>query len=99
MWRGLLISGLVAGAMGCGGMTKQEARKQVGQLVVLYQEDRNKFVLQKQELEQGNCTRAVMLRQAANDQIREQAMSPASNETLTLVQMELAQAEKTCRSR
>ncbi len=99
MWRGFVIAGLVAGAMGCGGMTKQEAQRQVDQMMVLYQENRPKFVLQKQELEQGNCSRAAMLREAADDKVRAAAMSPERNETLTLVQMELAQAEKTCRSR
>ncbi len=99
MWRGLVIAGVVGGALGCGGMSKQEARKQVDQLVVLYQQNRPKVVLQKQEIERGNCASAAMLRDAAGDEIREQAMSPETNETLTLVHMELQQAEQTCRSR
>jgi hypothetical protein len=100
MWRGLVITSLIAGTLGCGGLSKEEAKKQVDQLVVLYQENRPKFVEQKQAIEQASsCGRATALREAVDDKVHEQAMSPEKNETLTLVQMELQQAEKTCRAK
>ncbi len=99
MFRMLVVAGLVLGALGCGGgLSKQEAARQLDQMMVLYQENRIKFVAQKQELEK-DCGRASALRQAASDRTSQEAMSPQKNETLTLVSMELQQAEKTCKSR
>jgi len=99
MLRVLMVAGLVLGALGCGGgLTKQEAARQLDQMLVLYQENRIKFVAQKQELEK-DCGRATALNQAAADRTRQESMSPQKNETLTLVSMELQQAEKTCKSR
>jgi hypothetical protein len=99
MFRTLVIAGLVLGAVGCGGgLSKQEAARQLDQMVVLYQENRIKFVAQKQELEK-DCGRATALRQAAADRTQQEAMSPQKNESLTLVSMELQQAEKTCKGR
>jgi hypothetical protein len=99
MLRMLVVTGLVLGALGCGGgLSKQEAARQLDQMVVLYSENRIKFVAQKQELEK-DCGRASALRQAAADRTQQEAMSPQKNEALTLVSMELQQAEQTCKSR
>jgi len=99
MLRSLVVAGLVLGALGCGGgLSKQEAARQLDQMMVLYQENRIKFVAQKQELEK-DCGRASALRQAADDRTKAEAMSPQRNETLTLVGMELKQAEATCKAR
>lgn len=88
---------------GCGGSTKlapDVARQQVSQLTTLYKENREKFILQKQELEQArDCGRSESLVVAADELIKEAAMSPESNDTLTVVKMELDQADKTCRSK
>ncbi len=95
----LVVAGLVLGTIGCGGgLSKQEAGRQLDQMMVLYQENRIKFVAQKQELEK-DCGRATSLRQAADDRTKAEAMSPQKNETLTLVSMELKQAENTCKGR
>ena len=97
MWRGMVIVALLSGTVACGGMSKDEARRQVDQMLVLYKENRPKFVLQKRELETASsCSRATALRQAADDKIQAAAMSPDKDETTTLVKMELDQAEKTC---
>lgn len=93
-----VVAALACGAISCGGMSREAARQQVDQLMVLYQENRPKFVLQKQEIER-DCGRATALREAVQEKDREQALSPEKNETLTLVKMELEQAEKTCLSR
>ncbi len=99
MFRMLVVAGLVLGSLGCGGsLTKQEAARQLDQMMVLYQENRIKFVAQKQELEK-DCGRATALRQAADDRTKAEAMSPQKNEALTLVSMELKQAENTCKGR
>jgi hypothetical protein len=80
-----------------GGLTKEAAAKEVDQLVTLYTEARPKFVVQKQEIEQASdCDRATKLRAAIDDKARAAAMSPEGTETITAVQMELSQAEKTC---
>jgi hypothetical protein len=82
----------------CGGTQKpkMDPKKELEQLMVLYQENRPKFVIQKQEMIDGECDRATRVRQAADEMVAEQAMNPAKNETLTLVHMELQQAEKAC---
>jgi hypothetical protein len=90
------------GLYGCSStaLAPDAAREQVKQLMVLFQENKPKFVLQKQELEQASdCGRATSLREAIDALVTEQALSPEKNETLTMVQMELSQAEKTCTSR
>ncbi len=99
---------LVAMALGLGylvgcastALTPDAARTQVQQLMVLFQENKPKFVIQKQELEQASdCGRATSLREAVDGLVQEQALSPEKNETLTMVQMELTQAEKTCKDK
>jgi len=89
---------LVVGAAGCGGaMGQSEARQQVSQLITLYKENRAKFVVQKQEIVQASsCSRATALRQAADSLVAEAAMSPDDATPVTMVQMELKQAEKDC---
>lgn len=87
--------------VGCGGgLSSQEAARQVDQLVVLYSENRPKFVEQKQAMIQADsCERAEKLRGAADAKLEAAAMSPENNEALTAVQMELAQAEKECKAK
>jgi hypothetical protein len=98
MRRAIGVAGLVM--LACGGMTREQAGREVDQLMVLYKENRPKFVVQKQEIEQaGSCDRAQMLRAAIDEKARAAAMSPADTETITLVQMELTQAEKNCLAR
>ena len=100
MWRGMLMAAVTMAATACGGISKQEASRQVDQLVVLYQENRPQFVVQKQQLEQASsCSRTSALREAVDDKVRATAMSPDQNETVKLVKMELEQAEKTCRAK
>ncbi len=103
MWRGLVTAGLIAGAAACASapaMPREEAQRQLDQMLVLFQENRPKFVLQKQEIQQEKaCTRAKGLRQAADDRVKAESMSPTRNENLTMVQMELVQAERACLSR
>ncbi len=92
---------LAAVALGaCGGMSREAARREVQQLRTLYQENRPKFVVQKQEMIQaGSCGRAAALTAAADELVREAAMSPTKDDTMTLVKMELDQAEKECRAK
>ncbi|MBN1959828.1 MAG: hypothetical protein JW841_02675 [Deltaproteobacteria bacterium] len=101
MWRGISIVLLFSGVLcSCGGISKEEAMRQVDQLIVLYEENRPKFVLQKSELEKASsCDRATALRQAADDKIRAASMSKESDDNLTKVQMELLQAEKNCQAK
>jgi hypothetical protein len=90
---------VVVGAAACGGskMSKGEAQAQLDQLTTLYQENRPKFVSQKQEIVQADsCDRASALREAADDKAKAAAMSPENTDTITAVQMEMAQAEKDC---
>ncbi|MFC1610652.1 hypothetical protein ACFL6C_06825 [Myxococcota bacterium] len=78
-------------------LSPAEAEAQVKQLMTLYDQNKPKFVLQKQELEQaGDCGRATSLRHAIDKMASKAAMSPEDTEMITLVQMELQQAEKTC---
>ncbi|MBI3178787.1 MAG: hypothetical protein HYZ27_03960 [Deltaproteobacteria bacterium] len=97
----LVALAVVAVSLGaCGGMSREAARREVQQLTVLYQENRPKFVVQKQEMIQAkSCERATALRAAADELVKEAAMSPSKDDTLTLVQMELNQAAKECRAK
>ena len=103
MKKALALGFAVSMICGCGGSTKlapDVARQQVSQLSTLYKENREKFILQKQELEQAkDCGRSESLVKAAEDMIKDAAMNPESNDTLTVVKMELDQADKTCRSK
>ena len=68
--------------------------------MTLYKDNREKFVVQKQEIEQAkDCGRATSLKQAIDDMAKQAAMSPENTDTITAVQMELDQAEKTCRAK
>ncbi len=87
----------------CGGQQRpgvpDDPKKELEMLMVLYKENRPKFVVQKEDMIKGDCDRATRVRQAADDMVAEQSMMPEKNETLTLVQMELQQAEKACLER
>jgi hypothetical protein len=97
--RAFAIAVVVAAACS-GGMTKEQAAREVDQMIALYTDNRPKFVVQKEEMvKAGDCTRAEMLKAAIDDKARTAAMSPENTETITLVQMELAQAEKDCRAK
>lgn len=93
-----VVGACLALLAGCASsLTPAQAKQQVQQLMTLYQENKPKFVIQKQEIEQADsCNRATALREAVDGMVADAAMSPESNETLTVVQMELQQAEKTC---
>lgn len=92
-----LVVGL--GMVACGGYSQDQAKREVDQLTVLYSQNRTKFVVQKQEIEQGDCDRATKLREAIDQKAKDAAMNPADDDTLTMVQMELTQAEKVCLQR
>lgn len=99
MVRILAATMIAAGFFGCGGpkLSKDAARQQLEQLMTLYQENRPKFVVQKQEIAQdADCSRATALREAADEKARAAAMSPENTQAVTMVQMELQQAEKAC---
>jgi hypothetical protein len=92
-----LASCLVLFAGCAAAMTPAQAKSQVQQLITLYEENKPKFVVQKQEIQQaGSCDRATALRTAIDEMAAEAAMSPEPTETITMVQMELQQAEKAC---
>jgi len=76
-----------------------DAKAEVQKLMALYTDARPKFVVQKQSIIQGDCGRATKLRKAIDGMAADAAMSTANTETVTLVQMELQQAEKACKDR
>ena len=94
----LVVAASVALLASCASsLTPAQAKQQVQQLITLYEEAKPKFVVQKQELQQADsCDRATALREAIDAMAAEAAMSPEPSETITLVQMELQQAEKAC---
>ena len=94
---------LTFGSVGCAtskGMSPEAARQQVEQLMTLYRDDRTKFTLQKQHLQElKDCSEATSLRDAAkkwNDEANMQAGDSSDNFKLY---SELDQAEKTCRAK
>jgi hypothetical protein len=89
---------LVLFVAGCGGsLSESEARDQVTQLITLYQDNQAKFVVQKQQIVQDkSCSRATALRKAIDKMAASAAMNPADTKEITVVQMELTQAEKGC---
>ena len=103
MKKALALGFALATICGCGGSTKlspDAARQQVSQLTNLYKENREKFILQKQEMEQAkDCGRSDSLVKAADGMIKDAAMNPTSDDTLTTVKMELDQANQTCRNK
>ena len=84
----------------CGtsqGLSPKAADEQLDKLIVLYEENRPKFVVQKQEMIQNaDCARAQALRAAADRKMAQAAMSPEDSTLLTQVQMEMQQAASEC---
>ncbi len=96
----ILVLAVCIGAFAACSSTKMspdQAKAQVQQLMALYKENKPKFVVQKQEIQQADdCGRATALREAIDAIAAEAAMSPEDTESITMVQMELQQAEKGC---
>jgi len=95
----LLIAATLVGAAGCGASkaTGKDPAEEVKQLMVLYRDARAKYVVQKQEIIQAeSCDRATRLRQAVDKMADDAGMSPEPSEDVTLMKMELHQAEKDC---
>ena len=95
-----LFFGCAGWVVACGGGQKPPTKDpavEVQQLMKLFDEARTKFVAQKQSLiKDEDCSRATRLRGAVDKMAEEAAMSTEKNETLTMVQMELQQAETGC---
>lgn len=99
MKKAFVFAGCLIGMVACssGKLSPDAAEAQVKQLMTLYTENKPKFVVQKQEIEQApDCGRATSLREAIDSLAKEAALNPDNTQTITLVQMELNQAEKTC---
>lgn len=99
--RTIIAAFLAAGLLvACGGAQKtppRDPRTELQRLIALYEENRAKFVVQKEKLSSGeDCGRATRLRKEIDALAEEAAMSPDNTDTITLVQMELQQAEKDC---
>ena len=98
-----VVFAVASGLLACGGQQRpgvpDDPKKEVEMLMTLYKENRPKFVIQKQEMVQGDCDRAERVKKAADEMVAAEAMSPTKNETLTIVQMELTQAEKDCHAK
>lgn len=94
---------LSLGAVACAtskSMSPDEARHQVEQLMTLYREDRTKFTLQKQHLQElKDCSEATSLRDAAKKWNDEANTQPGNSEDNFKLYSELEQAEKTCRAK
>jgi len=83
-----------------GGMSASAADQQVAQLITLYKENREKFVIQKQEIQdEKGCGRAKALREAIERKEKAAAMSPDKTDDITMVRMELVQAAEVCASK
>jgi hypothetical protein len=89
--------------VGCAsskGMGADEARTQVQQLMTLYKDDRAKFVIQKQKLQQADsCADATALAQAAKKWEDEANMQPGDTMEVSQLHRELDEAEKVCRAK
>jgi hypothetical protein len=91
---------LAAGCAGSKSMAPDEARAQVQRLMTLYKEDRTKFVIQKQKLQQADsCADATALAQAAKNLEDEANMQPGDTMEVSQLHRELDEAEKVCRAR
>lgn len=88
------------GIMACGGGQKPPTKDpmvEVQQLMTLFDEARTKFVAQKQSMiADEDCSRATRMRTAIDKIAADLAMTTEKNETVTMVQMELQQAETAC---
>ena len=93
-----ILLGCIGGLSACGGTkAARSPAEEVKQLINLYENARPKFVVQKQKMVQASsCSRATRLRQAIDSMAEDAAMSAANTDTITVVQMELQQAEKDC---
>ena len=70
---------------------------ELDKLLVLYEKNKPKFVIQKQKMVQAsNCKRATRLHNEAKSRVKAAELSPEDNGGLIAVQRELAQAEKDC---
>ena len=94
-----ILVGLVLGLItGCA--SSPDPKPGLDQLLVLYKENRPKFVIQKIKMIQASsCRRAATLHREAKARVKAAEMSPENNDVLIAVQRELDQAEKECRKR
>lgn len=101
MLRSISLAILVIGGIACAAkLTPDAAKAELKQLMTLYTDDRPKFVVQKQEIEQASdCSRAVALREAIDEMAKEAAMTPGDTMVITQVQMELVQAQQVCQAK
>jgi hypothetical protein len=98
--RSFAILLLLCGACAHQVMSEEQARSQVTNLMQLHNEAQAKYVLQLQELQQDKpCHRASYLREVATKMLKEANMRPGDTRSLTVVHMELTQAEKKCLGR
>jgi hypothetical protein len=105
---GMIIGSFMSGALfmlGCGGSQKpanneDQARKEMEQLIVLYKEDRPKFVVQLQQMEQEKgCARVTKMLKEINKMKEEADMKPGNSQDITIVQMEITEANKKCQAK
>ena len=91
----------LSGLVGCAhSMSPQDARTQVESLMTLYKDDRTKFVIQKQKLQQASdCSAADALAEAAKKWEDEANMKPGDTMEVSQLSRELAEADKVCRSK
>lgn len=101
----ILVSFGLGLMMGCGSSPDPKAGRvnsgsELDQLLVLYEKNRPKFVIQKQKMIQaGSCRRATSLNRAAQDRVKAAEMRAENSDVLIAVQRELQQAEKECRKK
>ena len=86
--------------MHCSSAPKKDPMLELKQLITLYEQDRPKFVVQKQNIiQESGCGRANRLRAAADTLASEAAMQPGDSSTIVKIQMEMQQAQKECEAR
>lgn len=96
----LYAGGILAACASTSAMSATEARRQVEQLMTLYREDRAKFVLQKQHLQESKeCSDVSALRDAAKQWNDEVNMQPGDSSDNFKLYSELDQTEKACREK
>jgi len=101
-----ILAGLVLGLItGCASspnpkLGRGDTATELDQLLVLYEKNRPKFVIQKVKMIQASsCRRAATLHREAKARVKAAEMSSENNDVLIAVQRELDQTENECRKK
>ncbi|MCK5690298.1 hypothetical protein KAI87_13560 [Myxococcota bacterium] len=93
----LVVTGLLTTGCASTRLEPKVAEDTVQKMLVLYKENKSKYIMQKQELQKmEDCGKITSLREAIDKMVKDASLDPEDTTHLTIMQMEMKQAEEVC---